>query len=566
MKKFFIVFTVFCIGVTLAIFLPFSRTIDHTLPNAVDPVFYAWNLSHNTQSALHGFKNLLDTNIFYPEGNTLAFSDTLYAQTLFTAPIIILTKNPVLAENLYVLMTFPLAAIAMFLLAYYLTGHALASGIAGIFYAFSIPRLSQIGHIPAVSSQWLPLFFLYLIRYIREGKYKNLLLLFTWYALSIASSVYFGVFLLPLALVTIVSEFIGQTKTIAARIKTSLVFVIPAVLILIILLFPYIRLKAEYPTIKRPLIDTVSHSATLTDYVSVLSTSWLTDIGFPKNTNEHALYPTFTLMILAILSFVLTDKKDRKVLFSFMLIAITALILSFGPYQDIIVGPVKLLEGHMPYYYLYQMFSLFRSVRVPARFSIFVVLGLVVAAAYTLARILKNTRYRHISIIILLLFLAEVWQIGTPSVSIPLQNSLPPVYSFLTNIPDDSVIVELPIRLESEGLTMEDQLLRQYSQVTEQDTFALEAYRTYFSSFHGKRILNGYSGYFPNVYHDHIRALSTFPTTESLTMLRKVHVRYILIHAAQYVSVPFAEIERSIHEFPQLKKVAQFGNDYVYTL
>jgi hypothetical protein len=559
MKKFILMYSVFCIGVTLAILLPFSRMIDHALPNAVDPVFYAWNLSHNTQSALHGFKNLLDTNIFYPEGNTLAFSDTLYAQSLFTAPIIILTKNPVLAENLYILVTFPLAAIAMFFLTYYLTDHALASAIAGIFYAFSIPRLSQIGHMPAVSSQWLPLFFLFLIKYIREGKFRNLLLLFTWYALSIASSVYFGIFLIPLALVTVVTECVKQTRAVLIeRMKTVLIWTLPGIFILIVLLFPYIRLKAEYLTIKRPLEDTVEYSAILTDYVSVLPTSWLGDLGFPVQTNEHPLYPTVTVLTLALLSLWFTSKNNKKIAVSFLCIAAIAFLLSFGPYWS-------RTTIRMPYYYLYQVYPLLGSVRVPARISIFVMLGVSVAAAYTLANIL-NTRYRHISIIILLIFLAEIWQIGTPFVSVPLRNNLPPVYNFLNQIPNDSVIVELPIRLESEGLTIEDQLMRPYSQVTEVDTFALEAYRTYFSVFHGKRMINGYSSFFPSVYHHHIHVLSTFPSEESLTMLQKEHVRYILVHAAQYVSVPFSYVAARIREFPQLRQVAQFGDDYVYEL
>ena len=346
MKKFLLIYFLFCICVTIAIFWPFSHTIHHSLPNAVDPVFYAWNLSHNTQSVLHGFKNLLDTNIFYPEGNTLAFSDTLYAQTLLTAPIIVLTKNPVLAENLYILATFPLAAIALFFLAYYLTNNMIASAIAGICYAFCYPRLAQIGHMPAVSSQWLPLFFLFLIKYIREGTFKNLLLLFTWYTLSIASSIYFGVFLLPMALVTVITESIGLSRTILLnRIKPILILTIPAALILIVLLFPYIRLKAEYPTLGRPLEDTVNYSATLADYESVLPTSWLGDLGFPVTTNERPLYPTITVLILAMVSLWFTAKNNRKTVISFLSISAIAFFLSFGPYWDT-------TKIRMPYYFI----------------------------------------------------------------------------------------------------------------------------------------------------------------------------------------------------------------------
>lgn len=550
MKKALIFLLVASIVVTATILLPYSLRLSSSLPNAVDPVFYAWNLAHNVRSASHGFTDLLNTNIFYPEGNTLAFSDTLFAQSLFTAPIIVITHNPVLAENLYVLATFSVAAIAMFFLAYYLTNEPSASAVAGMFYAFSYPRLSQIGHITAISSQWLPFFFLYLIKFFRDGKFKNFILMFVWYALSLASSVYFGVFLLPLALIPLATE--GLRKS---GVKLIFISLIPALIILAVILFPYIRLKAENPNIRRPLTDSVSYSAVLSDYASVLPTSWLGDLGFPVTTNEHPLYPTVTVLILALISVWAAAKNNRKTAIGFLVIAGAAFLLSFGPYW----GSSKI---RMPYYYLYQIFPLLESVRVPARFSIFVMLGLVGASAFTLAKI----RDRRIVIIIFLLFLAEVWQTGTLSVAIPLKKELPPIYSYLAALPDDPVIVELPVRIESDGLTMEDQLLTPYRQVSEMDTYALEAYRTYFSVFHEKRMINGYSGFFPNVYHDHVRLLRTFPSAESIAMLQKEHVRYILIHASEYVSVPFSDVDRKIREFPELHKAAEFGTDYVYTL
>jgi hypothetical protein len=79
MKKVLVVLTIVSILLTYLLFFPYSSKISSAVPNVVDPLFYAWNLSHNVHSATHGFKDLLNTNIFYPEGNTLAFSDTLYA-------------------------------------------------------------------------------------------------------------------------------------------------------------------------------------------------------------------------------------------------------------------------------------------------------------------------------------------------------------------------------------------------------------------------------------------------------------------------------------------------------
>jgi len=79
-------------------------------------------------------------------------------------------------------------------------------------------------------------------------------------------------------------------------------------------------------------------------------------------------------------------------------------------------------------------------------------------------------------------------------------------------------------------------------------------------------MLNGYSGYFPNVYHDHTIVFDTFPTQEAITILEKRRVRFILIHADQYVNIPYSEIKRQIQHFPELKLVDRFGTDYVYEI
>lgn len=514
---------------TLLIFLPFSRHITNALPDSVDPLFYAWNLSHNLQSAGRGFTDLLDTNIFYPETNTLAFSDTLFAQTIVTAPILLLTKNPVLAENLYVLATFPLSTLTMFFLSYYLTRHTWASALSGLFFAFSYPRLSQIGHMPAISSQWLPLVFLYLIKYLREQKIKNLILLFFWFLASITSTVYFGIFLIPLAV--LVALFEAKRNLMPKYLRDMAIIIVPTLVILAIALFPYIRLRAEYPGIKRSLEDSARLSAMPRDYVSVLPTSWLSDLGFATNTNERALYPTLTLATLAL----------PAVFSSWGIFTLVAFALSFpGPYAM-----------------LYAIYPFLQSVRVPARFSIFVILGLSILAAYTLGRIKNKSWYA----IVLLLFLTEVWQTQTPFVVIP---NPPPVYEMIKTAPEDTIIIELPLHPEWLGKRMEEQLQLTYDEVTENDVYALEAYRTYFSAFHGKLMLNGYSGYFPNVYHDHAGVFDKFPTPEAIAALEKRRVRYILIHASQYVNDSYSFVERKIKRYPELTLVAQFGTDYVY--
>ncbi|OGZ27953.1 MAG: hypothetical protein A2427_00675 [Candidatus Nealsonbacteria bacterium RIFOXYC1_FULL_40_7] len=548
MKKIIWFYLLFCLVITVAIFWPFSRMTATTLPNAVDPIFYAWNLDHNLRSATRGFRDLFNTNIFYPEGNTLAFSDTLYAQTLFAAPIILLTKNPVLAENLYILLTFPLAAVAMFFLSYEITRHTWASALSGIFFAFSYPRLAQIGHVPMISSQWIPLVILFFLKFLKNGSGKNLLLTFLFYVLGVTSSVYFGILLIPVIAVA----FFVEPKKWKNLLKNLSIWFIPMTIILGIVLYPYIRLKAEYPDIKRSLEDTGRLSAKSNDYITILPTSLLANSGlFHIDINEKPLYPTLTLFALAMLGIFLGWKKQKKYVLFFAVCAIGAYFLSLGP-----------TTSTSPYTLLYRLFPLMQIVRVPARFAIVAVFSLAGLAAIGLSSIKK----KKFLIIALILFLIEVWQINTPSVSIPTGENIPAVYQWLKKQPDSTIIVELPLRPLWRGISMEEQLMRTYRETRDEDVYASETYRIYFSTLHHKRMLNGYSGFFPQIYHDQAGLLDNFPTPESLAMLKKQQVRYILIHAWQYTDKSFSDIKRQIYQYPELRLIQQFDDDYVYEL
>jgi len=108
-------------------------------------------------------------------------------------------------------------------------------------------------------------------------------------------------------------------------------------------------------------------------------------------------------------------------------------------------------------------FPIFQIVRVPARFSIFIILSLSMLASFRLDALLKKPRSWVLTIIILVIFLMEVWQKNTPFVSIPEKNAIPKVYSWLRAQPEPVVIAELPISLFYHGTMMENQLYTSYA-------------------------------------------------------------------------------------------------------
>lgn len=570
MKKSIIGLLAFSILLTVWILLPYSVNIRHGVPNVIDPLFYAWNLSHNADNWFKGFDSLLNTNIFYPLTNTIAYSDTLWGQSFFINPIIWITHNPVLAENIAILLSFPLSAIAMFLLSFYLTKNIAASFISGIFFAFSYPRLSQIGHLPMISSQWLPLFLLYLFKFLEDGKRKNFILLCLWYVLSITSSIYFGVFLIPITVIIIIADFIKHIYLHTVykyknKAITVLPVIIPFILVLGIAILPYIRLKAENPDIKRSVDDLTHLRASLRDYASVLPTS-LNTFKLPTNTNEHVLFPSFTLLFLASFGLVTSHKRTRYMMSIVVLIAVSSFILSLGNEQSFTLGSFSTGTVKMPYYYLYKFFPVFQIVRVPARFSIFIILSLSVLAAWGIARIMTRNKSKWVTGIILCTFIIEVWQTDTPFVTIPTKQSIPEVYTWIRKQPEPMIVAELPVSLFYHGSSMENQLYMPFSALGNSDTYALETYRVYFSAFHKKRIINGYSGFLPESYNRLTETLEGFPSELSIKALQDIGVTHAVVHIRQYENEKRSKIVKALADSSLLTLSYSVDDDLVYTI
>jgi hypothetical protein len=83
----------------------------------------------------------------------------------------------------------------------------------------------------------------------------------------------------------------------------------------------------------------------------------------------------------------------------------------------------------------------------------------------------------------------------------------------------------------------------------------------YFSTYHWRALVNGYSGYAPPSY-DAMRARTRdLPDPESFQYLRALGVHYIIVHF-ELLSAAEAQRWRAV----PLERVAEFGADVVYAL
>ena len=102
-----------------------------------DGLLNSWILSWNLHQITEDPLNLFNANIFFPEENTLAYSENLITAALLAAPIATITDNPIALFNSVLFFGFALTGISTFILAFDLTGDRLASITAGILFAFA---------------------------------------------------------------------------------------------------------------------------------------------------------------------------------------------------------------------------------------------------------------------------------------------------------------------------------------------------------------------------------------------------------------------------------------------
>jgi len=89
----------------------------------------------------------------------------------------------------------------------------------------------------------------------------------------------------------------------------------------------------------------------------------------------------------------------------------------------------------------------------------------------------------------------------------------------------------------------------------------------YYSTYHWKKLVNGYSGFFPPKYLEILEELQTFPSNESIYILQNLGVKYVIIHSGDLSQDKWNAMNSEItsnHKNLELEEV--FDQDYVYSI
>jgi hypothetical protein len=526
------------LALTLALFVVLTAVMTYPqvlrmsdgVHDPADPLMVTWVLAWVAHQLPNAPAHIFDANIFYPERNTLAYSETLLVPGLLAAPLHWLGVAPILIYNLVFLSGFALSGVGTALLVRRLTGHAGAAILAGIVFAFPPYRIDHYAHLQLQQTQFIPLALWAFHRLLDSGRLRDGALLGVCTACQMLSCMYYGIFLIPYMAVVCGALLIAR----GALPRKRLMALVVAAAIVTVTMVPVGRayLAARKVVGERGRGEVAMNSATWRNYLAPPEVNALYGTVFARFMDpERRLFPGFVAVALAVVGLWPRRREDattgyfRAPPFAYALGLILAFDVSLG-FNGII------------YRGLYDYFLPFKALRIPARMGLMVGFSLAVLAGYGATRIAERLRSvnarRAVLTAIGVLMLVEYASRPLPLWAAPRQP--PQAYADLVRDAGDgptSVIFEFPT-----GAMEDPEYL-------------------YYSTFHWQYLVNGYSGFFPPSYQRIVNAVRGFPDEASMNMIKSHGARYLVIHGEWLFGARYEELVSELDRRPDLKLVSR---------
>lgn len=487
-----------------------------------DALLNSWIVSWNIHQLTSDPLQLFDTNIFFPETGTLAYSENLVTGALVAAPVAAVSDNPIALFNTVLLAAFVLTGVATFALAYDVTGDRLASLLAGTLFAFAPYRFAHIPHLQLQLAFGIPLSLFFLRRLIHGGAATTTAAGIGFAltaALTFGSSVYYAVFVASVTPIIVLTEMYWLERGQRARAIGRLAIAsVAGVVVTLPLALPYIG-KLQGGTV-RSLEAASGFSAGVSEYVSSFSR---VHAFLPKA--AEPLFPGFVAVGLAVAALIgVSGQGTRK--WCWTLVGVTGVALSAGP----ALGLFSLL---------YRVAAPYRALRVPSRAGVLLLLAVAVLAALGLTLIRKKAfRYALVAV-------AAIECVAAP---LPLRLDVPdypPIYEEVEALVEDGALVELPL--------------------PPPERFQDNALAVYRSIHHRRKLVNGYSGFIPESYRRAHRLLMRRNFARGLEAMRRDGVRFVLAHEGRLGPRMLRQI-RQARDGGALVMVAERATDRLYAI
>ena len=523
-----------------------------------DNLEYVWKIWWVEHALLDlGRSPLIQPDIYYPYGYPLAYGEITPSHTYLGLPITALL-GPVATYNLSILVSFVLSGLVTYLLVRELTGSEAAGLVSGVIFGFCPYRMARIaGNLPLVDTQWLPLFFLFVERFVRRRRWHYAAAAGLCYAASALSSWYYAVALALLAPIYLLVRFRPwRDRGWRYWIPGILPFALAAALPILPFLLPYLSVQ-QAGEARAQLEQTAFWSASLTDFLTPNPRHFLWGEWVQKNL---LFYPggmpyEFILgwgILPTILALYGMRKGRESAVRGWLLWIVAALVFSLGPVFTLFgrIIPLPAPEGlaasvqraldwlgqhslaaepflpasagriviPLPALFLRWYLPGLAGMRSWGRFAIFATLGVAALAGVGVAAFLREEverrrvrrpalrRWALTGILAGLIFFE--FYTGPQDLITPGPR---PVDEWLRDQPGRATIIQMPLLVALSGPQM------------------------YYSMHHGQRVATGYGTYFPILFESWYPELFHFPSDDALEVLASWEgggIKWVLIDEA----------------------------------
>jgi hypothetical protein len=377
------------------------RLGSHVPQDLGDPLFQAWQVAWLGHAALHQPLHLFQANIFWPLADSLAFSDTLVG---YTPAGVVAQRDPhtaLVVYNLLFLFAYALAFLGAYLLARELGAGKAGAIVAGAAFAYAPWRLAQNGHLNVLSSGGIALALVLLLRGYRRRSAPLVLagwLVAAWQVtLGFSLGLQFAYLLAALAALVVVWKRRGLRAYAAkARPVVEVTAIGIGVLALVTLMQarPYLRVIDHHPEAERTPAHVASFSPGAAGFLAAPGESYVwgdATLRFRaryERLTEQTLFPGLTVLVLAFAG-LFASVYPRRLRAGLGLGVLACAVLSAG-LRDV-SGPGKYLT---PYRLLYELAPGWDGVRTPGRLNTLTSLGLALLAAAGVCLVVARLRRR----------------------------------------------------------------------------------------------------------------------------------------------------------------------------
>ena len=515
----------------------------HTWPLAAAPAHWSrvdpgdgalniWAIGWVGHSLLHNPTQLFNANIFYPEKQTLAYSEAMLVQGAVAAPVLALGGSAVLAYNVSMLAGLASTGWAFCLLVRRWTGSWSAGYVAGSLAAFNAHSLVQLTHMQFLHTEFFALMLFALDRLIVTGRFRHVWSLAAGFALQGLTSVYllvFSVWTLLFAIASRIREWwAAGPVAMVARFAA-------AGAIAVILLSPYL---AEYYLVRdRMGFTRTADEAEAASWVNYLSTG--SRVHFETWSKPFTTSSTsFTFPGFAALALVVVAWSDRANIAD----------PRFRMCATVAAGCIAVsLAPRLPFYpVLHAAIPLFQAVRALAHVGQVVLMMIAVLAGFGVAT-LQRAWGQHAGV-------AGRRHRTTDSCqrrSVPRADRL----HLVRRHPAD-------LRRAGEGAQRGGGrgAIPNAAAVVPEHSYMVNSTR------HWRPLLNGYSGFRPAWYYEAYETMREFPSDRSLIALFQRGVTHIVIHKKGFAGALGEARMKELSSVSSLQYVAQDDDILIYRL